>query len=205
MGDDKSRGTPRLSDEDRSLWERVARSAKPLARKSARLAPSVPVVGRQSAAPARETAQPAAAAQRPSMAAKPPRVSPLPKTTPATRLDRRTVQRLSRGTISLDGRLDLHGLTQSAAHHRLLGFLQQSQRANARMVLVITGKGGTKARSAHGMSEHTGVLRRAVPQWLRTPEFSVLVVGYDAAGPAHGGSGALYVRLRRRPGTKGSN
>ena len=42
-----------------------------------------------------------------------------------------------------------------------------------------------------------GVLKRQVPQWLGLPEFRALVVGFEDAHIAHGGEGALYVRLRR--------
>jgi len=56
-------------------------------------------------------------------------------------------------------------------------------------VLVITGKGSS--------SGGDGVLRRAVPAWLSTPAFRMLVSSHDHAARNHGGSGALYVRLRR--------
>jgi DNA-nicking Smr family endonuclease len=58
-------------------------------------------------------------------------------------------------------------------------------------LLVITGKG---TRSAE---EERGVLRRQVPLWLRSPQLRETVLGFETAGPAHGGEGAFYVRLRR--------
>jgi len=42
-----------------------------------------------------------------------------------------------------------------------------------------------------------GVLRRAVPLWLAMPDFRAIVLGFEEAAPHHGGTGALYVRLRR--------
>jgi len=36
-----------------------------------------------------------------------------------------------------------------------------------------------------------------VPLWLALPEFRSLVVGFEDAHIGHGGTGALYVRLRR--------
>jgi DNA-nicking Smr family endonuclease len=42
-----------------------------------------------------------------------------------------------------------------------------------------------------------GVLRRQVPLWLALPDLRSLVVGFEEAHVAHGGEGALYVRLRR--------
>jgi DNA-nicking Smr family endonuclease len=99
--------------------------------------------------------------------------------------------RVARGKEDIDGRLDLHGLTQSEAHAALLRFLRQASGRGARLVLVITGKG------ARGGEGERGVLRRQVPQWLRLPEFRALVIGFEQAHVAHGGEGALYVRVRR--------
>jgi DNA-nicking Smr family endonuclease len=96
-----------------------------------------------------------------------------------------------RGKQAIDARLDLHGLTQSEAHGALLRFLHNAQARDARLVLVITGK---------GRGGEPGVLRRQVPQWLGLPELRSLVVGFEDAGARHGGEGALYVRLRRARG-----
>lgn len=98
--------------------------------------------------------------------------------------------RVARGRAAIDGRLDLHGLTQGEAHAALLRFLRAAVSRGARLVLVITGKG------ARGDGER-GVLKRQVPQWLSLPEFRALIVGYEDAHVAHGGEGALYVRVRR--------
>src|SRR5439155_27262320 len=100
-------------------------------------------------------------------------------------------QRVARAKEAIDGRLDLHGLTQSEAHAALLRFLRAASSRGARLVLVITGKG---ARAGDG---ERGVLKRQVPQWLGLPEFRALVVGFEEAHIAHGGEGALYVRVRR--------
>jgi DNA-nicking Smr family endonuclease len=80
-------------------------------------------------------------------------------------------------------------MTQGEAHVALVHFLHRAQRHGARFVLVITGK-GTRAGDR-------GVLRRQVPLWLGLPEFRDAVVGFEEAHAAHGGEGALYVRLRR--------
>lgn len=98
--------------------------------------------------------------------------------------------RVARGKEAIDGSLDLHGLTQSEAHAALLRFLRAATTRDARLVLVITGKGG------RGEGER-GVLRRHVPQWLSMPEFRAFIVGFEEAHIAHGGEGALYVRVRR--------
>jgi len=112
-------------------------------------------------------------------------------------LDRRSRQRLARGKDPIDRRLDLHGLTQREAHDALLHFLHVAQGQGARTVLVVTGK-GARAGERDPFAER-GVLRRLVPQWLHAAEFRHLVGGFESAHVAHGGEGALYVRLRRAP------
>ncbi len=111
-------------------------------------------------------------------------------------IDDRTRRRLVRGTMAIDERLDLHGLTQDAAHAALRRFLVSARDRGARVVLVITGKGrpGGSAVEQH----ERGVLRRSVPHWLGDPSLRDVVVGFEEAHLAHGGAGAIYVRLRRR-------
>ncbi len=109
---------------------------------------------------------------------------------PLAPLGRRLKQRVARGKQAIDARLDLHGLTQSEAHAALLRFLRNAQARDARLVLVITGKGVRE-------DGERGVLKRQVPHWLSLPEFRSLIVGFEDAHVAHGGEGALYLRVRR--------
>jgi DNA-nicking Smr family endonuclease len=102
-------------------------------------------------------------------------------------------QRIARGSHVLGGRLDLHGMTQQQAHDALLGFLRSAQHRGDTLVLVITGNG-----AAGDEAGGRGVLRRQVPHWLRLPGVRDLVLGFEPAHVAHGGEGALYVRLRRQ-------
>jgi DNA-nicking Smr family endonuclease len=125
---------------------------------------------------------------------KPARPKPPPALSP---MDRRTRSRVSRGAVAIDRRVDLHGLTQAAAESRLTRFLEDAQAEGAKVVLVITGKG--KATS-DGRQEERGVLRRMVPLWLSAPGMRSIVVGFEEATQGHGGTGALYVRLRRKRG-----
>jgi DNA-nicking Smr family endonuclease len=166
-----------LTSEERVLWSTVTRSIAPL-RNSEPLADEEPEAGGSAAPPAARPIRPLAA---PAREAEPPMLAPL---------GRRARTRITRGREAIDARLDLHGLTQSEAHARLLHFLRSAASRGARLVLVITGKG------ARG-EEERGVLKRQVPQWLRLPEFRSLVIGYEDAHAADGGEGALYVRLRR--------
>jgi DNA-nicking Smr family endonuclease len=113
---------------------------------------------------------------------------PAPRQPAPHGIDRRTLQRLKRGLVAIDGRLDLHGMTQEEAHRRLGLFLAHYQRQGARCILVITGIG-----------ERTtgGTLRRMTPRWLAEPGNAARVIAHSPAQKRHGGEGALYVLLRR--------
>ena len=173
----------RLTDGERSLWAQVTRALTPLQGRPPPVA----------AAPAAEPLGP----PRPGRAPVPRGVAPLapePKPAPPSRLDRRFTQRLARGLIAIDARIDLHGLTQAEAHAQLTAFLRRGRREGARTVLVITGKG---AASDADDGPPRGVLRRQVPLWLSASGLREGVIAFAPAHPEHGGSGALYVRLRR--------
>lgn len=178
-GDGKRRRV--LSSEERVLWTTVIKSIAPL---------------RESTVPDEDEGARTASSVRPTAhTAKLSRNTPVPtekKLPPLAPLGRRMKQRVARGKEKIDGRLDLHGLTQSEAHATLLRFLRTASSRGARLVLIITGKG---ARASEGQR---GVLKRQVPQWLGLPEFRALVIGFEDAHVTHGGEGALYVRIRRK-------
>lgn len=172
----------RLSDEEIELWAAVARGVA--RRRGAHLPkPSKPPAEANPALPpkaaVKETGKPQPAAPK-----APPAMQPL---------DRRLKKNLARGRGGVDGAIDLHGLRQAEAHAALRGFLAGAQARGDKLVIVITGKG------AAGFGDDSpGVLRRQVPHWLHAPDLRAIVLGFEEAGRAHGGAGALYVRLRRR-------
>ena len=178
----------RLSEEEIALWIEVAKS---VARRRGATLPTLasPRPAAATAPAADETPPPAAASPRSHRPAGPPPLAPL---------ERRLKRDLARGRAVVDSVLDLHGLTQAEAHHALRGFLVQAQIQGFRLVIVITGKGARAARDDEDWFHETGVLRRLVPYWLREPDLRSAVLGFEEAGPGHGGAGALYVRLRRR-------
>ena len=116
-------------------------------------------------------------------------------------LDGRTDERLRRGLIAPDAKLDLHGFTERDAHHALLLFLRTAQSRRNRLVLVVTGKGARVAADAPFDMElnyrSRGVLKSVVPRWLREPAFGATVAAVRSAHVRHGGEGALYVYLRK--------
>ncbi|WP_027040325.1 Smr/MutS family protein [Mesorhizobium ciceri] len=172
-----TRRPDKLSEDDRVLWNLVARTAKPLKGKFAIDIPEIPAEVRPS------QSQPVQFMGNPGGAAK-------PKTQHvAHALDEPTLDKLSKGRLPIEGRVDLHGMTQDEAYSLLFSFLHRAHAGGVRYVLVITGKGSS--------SGGDGVLRRAVPAWLSTPAFRPLVSSHDHAARNHGGSGALYIRLRR--------
>jgi DNA-nicking Smr family endonuclease len=116
-------------------------------------------------------------------------------------LDGRTDEKLRRGLLDPDARLDLHGFTERDAHHALLLFLRTAQTRRHKLVLVVTGKGARLAPDAPFDMElnyrSRGILKAVVPRWLREPAFAGIVAGTRAAHNKHGGDGALYVYLRK--------
>lgn len=149
------------SETERALWRAALKDVTPLPGRPGIPAPPAPV---------------------------PPSLSEGPPPRPAAKrtgrgLDRRTAERLRRGELPIEARLDLHGMTQEEAHAALERFLGRAHTAGQRCLLVITGKGA--------------VLREAVPRWLGEGEARDRVLASTPAQPRHGGGGALYVLLRR--------
>lgn len=118
----------------------------------------------------------------------------------APQLDLRTELRLRRGQMPIDARLDLHGKNQDQAHGLLNDFVMASHGRGKRCLLIITGKGkgGLLAREAHAPDLQPGILKQKVPQWLSMTPLSDIVLKTFPAVPRDGGSGALYVYLKRR-------
>lgn len=182
------------------LWRAVVRDARPLYRtKRGRAqveAPPPPTVPQPVDPPAPKVTLP------PSTTPAPPPELPvrarhvvsinLAPTALGTRggIDKRTDEKVRKGRLPVDGRIDLHGMTQAEAHDALLAAVRRGHDRGHRLILVITGKGG--------LTEGRGILRSAVPRWLNEAPFRTLVLAVHQAQPQHGGAGAFYVFLRRR-------
>lgn len=104
-------------------------------------------------------------------------------------LDGNNAKRFRAGNIDIEATLDLHGLNQQQAQNALEAFLTSCQASSKRCVLVITGKGSR----AGGES----VLKQKLPIWMNLPHNRSKVVSIAPAKRQHGGSGAVYVWLRR--------
>ncbi len=176
----------RLTKDELSLWQRVTADIERLTKKAptpvkpkprpekpaeawATSNPGHPTRTRQAASPATPTSMPALDPNRP------------------VNTDRRTWEKLRRGQVPIESRLDLHGRTQSEAHAALDQFLAASVVSGFRCILIVTGK---------GVDGH-GVLRQMIPRWLSERNNREKIITYCTAQPRHGGAGALYVLLRR--------
>jgi DNA-nicking Smr family endonuclease len=114
-------------------------------------------------------------------------------------LDGRTSERLKRGQLPIEGRLDLHGMTQERARYALDGFIADAYGRGLRTVLIITGK-GLKPRPGivdPWAGAGAGILRVQTPRWLNEAPNRARVLAFTEAQPQHGGGGALYVLIRR--------
>jgi DNA-nicking Smr family endonuclease len=101
----------------------------------------------------------------------------------------KTMRRLARGSISIQDEIDLHGLTAAEAKASLKAFITES---------VLRGRTGV--RIVHGKGLRSGqdgpVLKREVNRWLRRWQ---PVLAFVSARQADGGTGAVYVLLRKKP------
>lgn len=165
-----------LSGKDRSLWMEYTRDIEPL--KGRARAQASPPEKKQSGLPRKK-------AERPVL---PPKSAVTGATQPP-QLDARTEQRLRRGKMEIEGRIDLHGMTQEKAHTALSRFITRAAEDGKRCVLVITGKGRVS---------DPGVLKRKFPEWCAMDPLRGVILKILPAAQKDGGSGAWYVYLKRR-------
>lgn len=176
-----------LSPDEVRIWRAVAGTVTPLPGRA---------LPEDQEPPPEPAAEAEKSAPRPSPPPVPrPTVPPVQRTLPPLSsgntpgLDKRSAERMKRGEMEIDGRLDLHGMTQDTAHAALIGFVARAYDGGRRCLLVITGK---------GYREGTGVLRANVPRWLNQSPCRERILGFSTARPQHGGEGALYVLIKRR-------
>lgn len=194
----KKPGKNKPSDMD--LWKSVAETVTPIKPSNRHMKVATPALKTQVS----QTPKPAKA-KTPAIPTPSPAIKHKPVKPPAlSGFDRRTTQKLMRGNVEIDARIDLHGMTQLAARETLKSFLARAHQGGLRLVLVITGKGQSSfghhtlhSRDHISTPERTGILRNALADWLNDEDFRRFVIGYQPAHPKHGGGGAFYVRLRR--------
>jgi DNA-nicking Smr family endonuclease len=177
----------RLSPEEAQLWARVVQSVKPLRP----LPPKPPAAQASNVSP-----PPVAAAPPARKRSTPPRAPAAPapaRPVPGTTLDGTWDRRLSRGLVAPDFTLDLHGHNLDTAYGLLDRRLEFAVASGARLLLLITGKPPGEERPVK-----RGAIRAAVGDWLAASRHAGSIAAVRNAHPRHGGTGALYIVLRRR-------
>ena len=191
-----------LSPDEAALWVRVMAGVRPIARRPAEPAP-VPSQGNaKPKAPPPPAAMPktsrtALPAAKPSSSIKPLAVARAARVQPpivANTLDGSWDRRLSRGLVSPDRTVDLHGHTLASAYDMLDAALAAAIRAGDRTILLVTGK---PPRPASERPHARGAIRAATGDWLAGSRHSSAIAAVRAAHPRHGGAGALYIVLKR--------
>ena len=103
---------------------------------------------------------------------------------------KRYLPRLREGLYSIQGQVDLHGLTRAEARRVVEDFVRRMSRFRSCCVKVIHGRG---INSPTGR----GILKDSLQRWLATRKMSRYVVAYASAPVKDGGVGAVYVLLRQ--------
>ncbi len=187
-----------LSDADQALWKQVTATAKALRPVTSK------IVIHYHQPPAPATPKPKVVALVIGEATKAPIATVLPVRDPlnqsSVQMDKRSFERLRKGRLRPEARLDLHGMTTVVAHGRLNRFIVEAHEADLRLVLIITGKGRVWPEETGVMPVRKGVLRHSVPHWLAQLALKARILQVTQAHDKHGGGGALYVYLRRRRG-----
>jgi DNA-nicking Smr family endonuclease len=132
--------------------------------------------------------------------AKRPRPKPAPSATaplrkgPGATLDGSWDRRLSRGLVSPEVTVDLHGHNLDTAYALLDRRLDRAVGEGVRLLLLITGKPPSDQRRP----VRRGAIRAAVGDWLAASRHAGDIAAVRSAHPRHGGQGALYIVLRRK-------
>ena len=98
-------------------------------------------------------------------------------------------KKLRLGKYEIDACLDLHRKSVFEASVEVFSFIEEASTIGLRTIMILHGKGQSR-----GQVKKTAVLKGYVNHWLR--EFEE-VQAFHSAQPAHGGTGAVYVLLKK--------
>lgn len=112
-----------------------------------------------------------------------------------TNIDKRTAQKFNREEFKIEAILDLHGQTEKNAFDKVSKFITSAYANGKRCILIITGKG--LPHDDEDIFAARGILKNCVPNWLNSPELRPMILAYKNPSESRGGSGALYILLRR--------
>lgn len=181
----RQRARRQLTREEEALWRAVMVDVTPLFGKEFAEDLSLPPVS-----PPSKPQRLVKPQTTPASALKPQ--APVVNPESAYQMNRGWERKLRRGTVGIEGRIDLHGMTREVAFTRLHRFLLDAITNEQRCLLVITGKGGRPGSDAQG------ILKTEIPRWLNHGPLESYILSVETAHPRDGGSGAYYVILRRQ-------
>jgi DNA-nicking Smr family endonuclease len=173
------------NDDERSLWDRFIDGIRPLASRDRNTFPSAKkkfIRDNNYVAPNNTVHVP-----------KPDKIV-------RNELDRKTLSKLQKGKMAIEGKIDLHNKNQDQAYHALKGFVTRSYVQQKRCVLVVTGKGvNTKSDDDifTSIRDGVGVLKTRLPEWVSVSPLNEMVLRVEPAHKSHGGGGAFYLYLKR--------
>ena len=107
--------------------------------------------------------------------------------------DRKLMQKLKNGLFPIQEYIDLHGYTRQEARVKVRDFLLRSYQLGLRCVLVVHGRGLNS-------EDHIPVLKEQLPVWLSRGPVKKIILAFSTARPYDGGTGAIYILLRRPKG-----
>ncbi|MDF8331965.1 Smr/MutS family protein [Novosphingobium cyanobacteriorum] len=191
------RQVPRgLSAEEAALWRKVAETVTPL--HPAKAVAPLPPAGGAGGGPVVELPPPPKPQKGRVPPPRPVAAQPPPPTRPITQhgLDASWDRKLARGGIEPDVTIDLHGMNLDQAHGRLVGGIGQALAMGYRVILLIAGK--PRPHGDHDLrGEKRGAIRAKLLDWLAHSPHASRIAAVRPAQPKHGGSGAVYIVLRK--------
>lgn len=101
-------------------------------------------------------------------------------------------KKLRMGKYQIEARLDLHKKSVEEARVEVFNFIEDCYRYELRTLLILHGKGDRNP-------DNVAMLKSYIAKWL--PELDV-VLAFHSAQPFHGGTGAVYVLLKKGVGKK---
>ena len=102
-------------------------------------------------------------------------------------LSKKNFRDFNKGNVFIENKLDLHGFNQLEAKNLLEDFINQSVENGKRLILIITGKG----------KDGEGIIKKNIISWLNVKNLRNKILAVNHASKKHGGSGAIYVLLRK--------
>ena len=179
----------RLGEQEKALWGRVIATVEPMHVVKPKVEVKAPP------APPKPLGAPAQAGVL-AVKAQPVRPTPLPtqEHKAPNNLDGHWDRRIDKGAIIPDVSVDLHGSGLSGAYARLDGALEQAIAQKMKVVLLVTGKARAHDRAS---GDGRGAIASVVRDWLASSRHSSSIAAVRTAHPRHGGTGALYIVLKR--------